>query len=149
MVVEKTWLERIADATRVIRRVGAILGVLLGLGAVLVTTTTVRLAIEARLGELRVMKLVGASDGQVRRPFLYMGLLYGLGGGVVAAMLLSGAIIVLEPPFARLLGSFDIVFEVAAFGARFIGALLGVGAVLGILGAAIAVRQRRASLQIL
>ncbi len=148
VVFEKTWLERVANATKVVRRVGAILAALFGLGAVLVTTTTVRLAIEARLGELRVMKLVGASDPQVRRPFLYLGLLYGFGGGMAAAMLLSGGIMVLEPPLARLLSSFDMTFA-APFGIRFLGLLLGVGAVLGILGAAAAVRQRRASLQIL
>ncbi len=149
VVVEKTWLERVADASRVVQRVGLLLGALFGLGAVLVTATSVRLAIEARLDELKVMKLVGASDGQVRRPFLYLGLLYGLGGGMVAAMLLSGGIILLEPPLARLLGSFDMEFEVTAFGFRFLGILLGTGTVLGIFGAAIAVRQRRASLQIL
>ena len=89
VVIERTWLERVAAASIAARRVGSILAVLFGIGALLVTATSVRLAIEGRLQELKVMKLVGASDGQVRRPFLYLGMLYGLGGGLVAAMLLS------------------------------------------------------------
>lgn len=149
VVVEKTWLERVTDASLVAWRLGAILGVLFGVGAVLVTATSVRLAIEGRLEELKVMKLVGASNGQVRRPFLYLGMLYGLGGGMVAAMLLSSAIATLEPPLESLLGSFDLNFEATAYSARFLLTLLGTGAFLGIVGAAIAVRQRRASLDIL
>jgi cell division transport system permease protein len=89
VVVEKTWLERVTDITRVVTRLGVMLAVLFGLGAVLITATSVRLAIEARLDELRVLKLVGATDAQMRRPFLYFGAVYGLGGGLVAAMLIS------------------------------------------------------------
>ena len=100
VVVERTWLERVTAASEVARRLGAILGALFALGAVMVTATSVRLAIEGRLEELKVMKLVGASDGQVRRPFLYLGMLYGLGGGVLAAMLLSVGLTAVEAPLA-------------------------------------------------
>ena len=148
VVVERTWLERVTDAALVARRLGAILGALFALGAVLVTATSVRLAIEGRLEELKVMKLVGASDGQVRRPFLYLGMLYGLGGGVLAAMLLSVGLTVVEAPLTSLLGSFEVDFEPAAFGVRFLAILLGAGTVLGVTGALLAVRQRRASLDI-
>ncbi len=149
IVMEETWLERVSDASRVAWRLGVLLAVLFGVGAVLVTATSVRLAIEGRLAELQVMKLVGATDGQVRRPFLYLGLAYGLGGGMVAAMLLSLGISVLEPPLESLLGSYAMDFEAAAFSARFLGVLLGTGAILGVLGATMAVRQRRAGLEIL
>ncbi len=146
VVVERIWLERVAAAASAARRMGAILAALFAIGAVLVTATSVRLAIEGRLRELRVMKLVGANDAQVRRPFLYLGMFYGLGGGLVAAMLLSVAIGIVEGPFTRLLGSFDVEFEAAAFDAGFVGILLGTGGLLGIAGAVIGVRQRQASL---
>ena len=149
VVVERTWLERVAAASEMARRAGAILGALFALGAVMVTATSVRLAIEGRLEELKVMKLVGASDGQVRRPFLYLGMLYGLGGGVLAAMLLSVGLTVVEAPLEALLGSFDVEFEPAAFSVRFLAVLLGTGTALGMTGAALAVRQRRASIDIL
>ena len=146
VVIERTWLERVAAASIAARRVGSILAVLFGIGALLVTATSVRLAIEGRLQELKVMKLVGASDGQVRRPFLYLGMLYGLGGGLVAAMLLSVGITIVESPLANLLGSFDVEFGAEAFDARFVGILLGAGVILGVGGAVLAVRQRKASL---
>ena len=149
VTVERTWLERVTAASEAARRLGAILGVLFALGAVMVTATTVRLAIEGRLEELKVMKLVGATRSQVRRSFLYLGTLYGLGGGVLAAMLLSVGLSAVEAPLASLLGSFEVEFESAAFGLRFLAVLLGTGTVLGMIGAALAVRQRRASLEFL
>ena len=54
------------------------------------------------------MKLVGASDGFARRPFLYSGIWYGLGGGILALMLVAVATVVLAGPIeqlARLYGS--------------------------------------------
>ncbi len=149
VVVEKTWLERVADISRVVSRLGMILGVLFGIGAVLVTSTSVRLAIEARLEELRVLKLVGASDSQIRRPFLYFGALYGLGGGLVAAMLISLGLVVIETPLTNLLGSFDQDLQLAGFDPWFLLVLLGIGAFLGVSGAILAARQRLKSLEIL
>lgn len=149
VVVEKTWLERVSDITRVVSRLGLMLGALFGLGALLVTATSVRLAIEARLEELRVLKLVGATEGQMRRPFLYFGACYGLGGGLFAAMLISLGLVMVEGPLTDLAGSYGQDLEVAAFNGLFLLALLGIGAVLGVLGALLAARQRLAGLEIL
>ena len=149
VVVEKTWLERVDDISRVVSRLGVILGILFGVGAVLVTSTSVRLAIEGRLEELRVLKLVGATDGQIRRPFLYFGALYGLGGGLVAAMLISLGLVVIEAPLTNLLGSFDQDLQLAGFNPGFLVTLLGLGGFLGVSGALLAARQRLRSLEIL
>ena len=59
VVVEKHWLERLAALTTLVKRLGLLIGVLFAIGAVLVTAASVRLAIEERLEELRVQKLVG------------------------------------------------------------------------------------------
>ena len=53
-----------------------------GAGVVLIVGNTIRLDILNRRAEIEVMKLVGASDGFARRPFLYSGIWYGLGGGL-------------------------------------------------------------------
>ena len=98
------------------------------------TATTVRFAIDSQLDELKVMKLVGASDAQLRRPFLYFGAVYGAGGGLVAAMLVSLGLIVLERPLLDLLGSFDQTLVLSGFDATFLVSLVGLGAVLGTAG---------------
>ena len=115
----------------------------------LVTATSVRLAIEARLEELRVLKLVGATERQLRRPFLYFGALYGIGGGLVAAMLLSVGLLTIEAPLERLLGSYQRSLEIHGFGGTFLLALLSIGGILGVAGALLAARQRLTHLNIL
>lgn len=149
VVVEKTWLERVNDLSRLVRRLGIILGVLFGVGAVLVTATSVRLAIESRLEELKVQKLVGATDRQIRRPFLYFGAFYGVGGGLLAAMLLSVCLLAIESPLSELLGSYDQELDTAGFDPLFLLALLVIGGVLGVIGALVAARQRLQDLEIL
>ena len=149
VVVERTWLERINAISRLANSLGLVLGVLFGVGAALVTATSVRFAIDSQLDELKVMKLVGASKAQLRRPFLYFGALYGTGGGLVAAMLVSVGLIVLEAPLLDLLGSFDQTLVLGDFDATFLFSLIGLGAGLGMAGAVLAVRQRLAGLEVM
>jgi len=149
VVLEKTWLERVSDISSVVSRLGVILGLLFGTGALLVTATSVRLAIEARLEELKVLKLIGATERQMRRPFLYFGAFYGLGGGLLAAMLISLCLLIVEAPLSNLLGSYDQELHLIGFDAAFLGGLLAIGAVLGVLGALMAARQRINDLEIL
>ena len=82
-----------------------------------------------------VMKLVGAPDGFIRRPFLYTGFWYGLSGGLIALILISAALIAVADPAARLSGLYDSDYRVA--GLSFLGLLsvLGGGIALGWLGA--------------
>lgn len=149
VVVEKTWLERVSDITSVVSRLGMILGVLFGVGAVLVTATSVRLAIEARLEELKVLKLIGATDRQMRRPFLYFGAFYGLGGGLIAAMLISLCLVIIEAPLSNLIGSYSQELDLVGFDPLFLGSLLVIGGVLGVLGALLAATSRLRNLEIL
>ncbi len=147
--IEKTWLERVQAMTAVVRRMSWVLAATFAVGAVLVTATSVRLAIEARLEELRVMKLVGATNSYIRRPFLYFGLLYGLGGGIAGAMLISAVLGILEKPLVALLGSYGQSLDPSGLNLLFFVVLVGSGGALGIAGALVAARQRLSHLQIL
>ena len=143
VVVERTWLTRINAAARLARSLGLVIGALFGLGAVLVTATTVRLAIEAQLDELKVMKLVGATNAQIRTPFLYFGApSMAPAAGCSAAMLVSVGLLILESPLQALLGSFGQSLALSGFDLGFVLMLLGAGALLGVVGAMLAVRQR-------
>ena len=149
VVVEKTWLERVSDISTVVSRLSVVLAVLFGVGALLVTATSVRLAIEARLDELKVQTLVGATERQLRRPFLYFGAIYGAGGALVALMLLSMTLLVVEQPLSRLAGSYGADLEFTGFDPIFLVSMLASGAVLGVLGALMAARQRLNALEVL
>jgi len=148
VVIERTWLERLAALSSLVNRLGVILGLMFALGAVLVTATSVRLAIEARLDELRVQKLVGATGAFLRRPFLYFGLLYGLGGGLIALMLISAVLILLEGPLATLMKSYGGRLAIVGFDVSFLAGLLALGGVLGLFGALLASQQRIATIEV-
>src|SRR5690625_7884316 len=71
------------------RRLTLALALALSLGVLLIIGNTIRLAIENRRDEILVVKLVGGTDAFVRRPFLYTGLWYGMGGGLLALVLMA------------------------------------------------------------
>jgi cell division transport system permease protein len=106
--LDTDWVKRLRAMLDLLRRVVVLTGGLLGAGVVLIVGNTIRLEILNRRAEIEVMKLVGASDGFARRPFLYSGIWYGLGGGLTALILVFIAGAVLSKPvegLARLYGS--------------------------------------------
>lgn len=143
VVVERSWLERLTAARDVVTRLYWSLTAVFGLGAVLISSAAVRLAIEAHLEEIRVLTLVGAARRYVRRPFLYLGAFYGMGGALVAAMAISALIILLEEPLVRLFGSYGRDWELTGFDPALQLVLLAGGAGLGMLGAIVASSQRQ------
>lgn len=135
VVVERSWLERLGAVHEIVTRLYWSLTAILGLGAVLISGATVRLAIVARLEEVQVLALVGAGRGYVRRPFLYLGAAYGLGGAVIAAMAVAALLLYLEAPLVRLFGSYGRDLELVGFDPIFHIVLLASGGALGVLGA--------------
>jgi cell division transport system permease protein len=106
--LDTEWVKRLHAMLDILRRVVLLTAGLLGAGVVLIVGNTIRLDILNRRQEIEVMKLVGASDGFARRPFLYSGIWYGLGGGLIALILVAVAAVMLAKPvdtLAKLYGS--------------------------------------------
>lgn len=133
--VDSEWVQRFAAMLEVLRRVLIIAAAALALGVVAVIGNTIRLEILNRRDEIEVTKLIGGSDAFVRRPFLYTGVLYGLGGALLACGLIVLAFALLERPVAALAGLYGSHFALAGPALREIGLLLGAGVGLGWLGA--------------
>ena len=145
VVIEMTWLERLRDLSDLANRMGGALSVMLLIAAVLVAFASVRLAIESRLGELRVLALIGATPAQMRRPFLYFGSAYGIGGGVMAIVLTAVFLNQIETPLQSLLVSYRAGIEIAGFTPGFLLVILLAGWFLGVAGALLALLQRGVS----
>jgi cell division transport system permease protein len=106
---------------------------------VLVIGNTVRLAIENRRAEIVVVKLVGGTDAYVSRPFLYTGLWYGVGGGLLAVLLVAFALFVLQGPVSALMQTYDGAFQLQGLGVSNSFAVLAGAGLLGWLGAWVSV----------
>jgi cell division transport system permease protein len=78
------WLDKVFLLRRVAGTATLVLGAAFAIVAALIIGTAIRMAIYARRDEIQIMRLVGATEGFVRGPFLLEGLLTGIGGGLVA-----------------------------------------------------------------
>ena len=132
---DSQWRERLDGWLRFGGRVAWVLAFLLGLGALLVVGNTVRLDIQSRREEIGVLQLLGATDGFIRRPFLYLGAWYGVGAGALAVGLLAAAGHALRAPLAQLAASYGSGFELAGFTPSVALAVLAGATALGWLGA--------------
>ena len=136
--LDTEWVQRLNAMLEVLRRVVWLIGGLLGLGVVLVVGNTIRLDILNRRAEIEVMKLVGATDGFARRPFLYSGVWYGLGGGLGAVLLVAAAVAVLAEPVENLAGLYGSSIRLRGLGILTAAGVLGAAVALSWLGSWIA-----------
>lgn len=117
-----------------LRNIFGVTGIALGLAfagvAVIIIGATIRMTVLARAREISIMRLVGATDGFIRLPFLIEGFVKGVLGGLLALGLTLGAAMVLE----RYLN-----FRASFFEDRLILFGLAGGALIGFLGSAFAV----------
>lgn len=136
--LDTAWVERLRSLAELANRAVGIATVLLSLAVVVVIGNTIRLEINNRREEIEVIKLVGGSDGYVRRPFLYLGLCYGLGGGIVAAITTAVGLGLISAPARSLAQLYDSGYRLVGLSAGQTVLLLGGGAILGWAGAVIA-----------
>ena len=124
-----------------------VLGVILALGVLLVIGNTIRLAIENRREEIVVVKLVGGSDAFVRRPFLYTGLWYGLGGAVLSWLIINAALWGLRSPLSAVALLYQSDFQLQGLAAEGGLQLLLLGSFLGLVGAWSAVARHLSAIR--
>ena len=126
------WVTRLHQLRNIAGATGVVLGLAFATVAVIVIGATIRMTVLARSKEIAIMRLVGATDGFIRRPFLIEGFLKGVVGGALALLLTWGATQLIES-YLR----FDTVFfepGLAAGGIAF-------GALIGLVGTALSVRR--------
>lgn len=141
VVVDSAWLRRLQGMLALGERVVLILALLLCAGVILILGNTIRLAIENRREEILVTRLVGGSNAFVRRPFLYTGLWYGVGGGVAAALLTSLGLWSLGGPVSALAAAYDTQWRLSGLGLIGSCQLVLAGGLLGLAGAWVAVSR--------
>lgn len=139
--LDSAWLQKLAAMLTIGERMAQALAAAFALAVLLVVVNTIRLAIESRREEILVVKLVGATDAFVRRPFLYTGLWFGLAGGVVAVLLVAGLVWWVSAPVAALVTLYGASFVLAGLGLGGSLTLIGTGTALGLTGAWVAVSR--------
>lgn len=145
--VDSQWVQRFNAILEVLRELLLMAAGVLGLGVIAVIGNTIRLEIAGRRAEVEVIKLVGGSNSFVRRPFLYIGLLYGLGGALLAWALIVLAIYLLGESVAEVARLYGSRFVLRGPTLEEVGALVGAGAALGWIGAWISAARHLRSIE--
>jgi cell division transport system permease protein len=136
--LDTEWVTRFNAILDVVRTIVLLAAVLFAVGILVIVGNTIRLDIENRRDEIEVTKLVGGSDAFVRRPFLYNGTWYGLGGGFIAWLIVVVVLLILAEPVRRIAGLYGSSFSLQGLGWEGSVALIGGGILLGWLGSFIA-----------
>ena len=123
------WVEKLHRVRTIATVTGIILGLAFAAVAVIIIGATIRMAVLARAREISIMRLVGATDSFIRRPFLVEGFIKGILGGALALVLTWFAASMISRYF----------IETSFFSPEM--ALLGllVGALMGLVGSAVSV----------
>jgi len=141
------WVRRFHAITEIARRGVMVIGILLGLAVLLIVGNTIRLEIQNRKSEIEITKLIGGTDAFIRRPFLYNGLWYGLSGGILAWLLVTTSLWILNDPVERLAGLYRSEFDLSAIDIQTLGILLLGSTLLGLLGSWIAVARHLSEIE--
>jgi cell division transport system permease protein len=145
--MDSDWVLRFNAILDVLRRLLVMAATLLAAGVLAIIGNTIRLEILNRRAEIEVTKLVGGSNAFVRRPFLYTGVLYGLGGALLAWLIVSIAVAVLGQPVATLAQLYGSQYSLRGPSSDDVLTLLGGGTVLGWLGAWISASRHLRSIE--
>lgn len=136
--LDTAWVNRLQAILDAVRRGIILTAAFLALGVMAIVGNTIRLDIQNRRTEIEVTKLVGGSDAFVRRPFLYGGVWYGVGGALIAWLITAIVVGTLRDPVSRIAGLYGSGFQISGLGLKPTLALLGSGVILGWLGSYIA-----------
>ncbi|MDB2409286.1 permease-like cell division protein FtsX [Pseudomonadales bacterium] len=145
--IDLEWLQKIHAILGLAQQVSAVLTVLLSIGVMLVVGNTIKLSIDNRREEIIVTKLVGATNAFVRRPFLYMGLWFGIGGALIALALISLCKYALTSALESLSLAYGGEIALSGLGLTNSLVLLVLAALLGWLGAWLAASQHIRALE--
>ncbi len=140
--MDMQWVQRLHSVLGFIRYITDSLLVLLAVAVTLIIANTLRLALYRQQEEVSVMKLIGATDAYIIRPFLYSGIWYAVLGAVIAVLLVNIFIYGLGAAVTHWLSFYDMNYPFTGMNPRQILLLLLFSATLGWIGARFSVKRQ-------
>ena len=136
---DSDWIRRLGGLIRLGRSALVLLGLLLSLALIAVTFNTIRLQILTQHDEIEVSRLIGATDAYIHRPFLYLGGMLGLLGGLIALGLIFGGLAIMNRDVATLASFYGSQFRLDFLSASDCAIFLMFSGLLGWLGSYLSV----------
>jgi len=133
--VDMLWIQRLYSVVDFIKYTSIAISIFLIFTVLIVIGNTIKMLGQNFHDEIIVSKLVGASDGYVRRPFLYSGIIYGFSGAICAIFFVFIGILLLLPKLTEIAMLYQTELNLAVLGINDIFSLLLIGIILGLGGA--------------
>lgn len=131
----QTLLTMLTDRIQTVIAVSIGIGILLAVSAIFLVSNTIRLTIYAKRKLIQTMKLVGATKGFIRKPFLLEGFVQGVCGGIAAILFIYVILYIIRKYVSGHL------FALGEYEVYFYAAVLVTGSILGLLGSAVSIRR--------
>jgi cell division transport system permease protein len=135
------WLERLYALIAIASDLVMLIGILLFIAVVLIIGNTIRLNILNKYDEIVVMKLVGATDAFIHRPFLYTGFWYGLLGGLMAWFAVIIILWWMDSSITTFAAMYQKEFNITGLTGSALFTMLGLSVLLGLMGSLISVQR--------
>lgn len=145
--LDMQWVNRLSVLLDLMENVTHGLMFLLALAVILIIGNTLRLVIHKRHEEIQVLKLIGASDPYIVRPFLYSGLWYGFASALLAVILVSLFMLSLGFVLNQLIEAYQMHLPVLGLSLRQVFLLIVMATLLGWLGARFSVKRQLALIE--
>jgi cell division transport system permease protein len=139
--LDSAWAARLDSLLGLTRRLALGLAALLSLAVLAVTFNTIGLQVASRREEIEVSRLIGATRGFIRRPFLYLGTLQGVAGGLLAGLLAALCVLAINRQLPALAELYGAEFSARGLSTPELAAIAAFSALLGWLGAWLAVTR--------
>jgi cell division transport system permease protein len=139
--MDSLWVQRLFTLMTLAHRMLYALALFLGIGVLLIVNNCISSATQTNKKEIEVIKLIGGTNAFIRRPFLYVGIVYGLLGGIIAWQLVDILLVWLKQPVGELAALYHSQFQLMDIGLSSTLLLLISGIGLGWLGSWVAVTR--------
>lgn len=135
------WLERLYSLLSIAKELVLLLAILLFFAVVLIIGNTIRLNILNKRDEILIMKLVGATDAFIQRPFLYTGFWFGLLGGLMAWFTVTLILLWVGWSLSSFMEQYQIQLDITGLNLQALGVMLLVSIILGLTGSFLSVQK--------
>ena len=135
------WLERLYGLLAIAKELVFLLAVLLFFAVVLIIGNTIRLNILSKRDEILVMKLVGATDAFIQRPFLYTGFWFGFLGGLMAWLTVTFILLWIGWSLDDFTQQYQIKLDITGLNMQALGFMLLMSVFLGLMGSFLSVQK--------
>lgn len=133
------WIERFANFFNLFKLAGYGMGAMFFMATVFIAANTIRLVLYSRREEIRIMRLVGATDTFIKIPFFLEGLIQGFSGSLIGLGILYATVSAIGSQFEQTLSAEMVTIRFFSLG--ICAAIVGGGTATGLLGSFFSLKQ--------